>query len=57
MILYPGQWIKVKIKDSLYYGIIAEIDKPRVDVMVRFSDDNHLKRMSVQIKDVMEIDC
>jgi len=53
MNLHVGLWVKVKIKDFIYYGIIAAVYETSVDLMVRSPDDNHLTRFSIPIKDII----
>ena len=55
MNLHVGLWVKVKIKDFIYYGIIAAVYETSVDLMVRSPDDNLLRKWSVQIEDIIGI--
>lgn len=53
MNLHPGQWVKVKIKDFAYRGIIAEVHEPRIDIMIQSPIDNYLRRFQVPIGDII----
>ena len=57
MNLHIGLWVKVKIKDCAYYGIITEVNETSVDLVIQSSDDNHLSRFTIPVEDIIEIGC